>query len=56
MIRDLAKNEYISLLSANNEKYISFTIYDMDTNIKLPFLDSLNGMMIMLRYEMCGNL
>ncbi|CAG9833236.1 unnamed protein product [Diabrotica balteata] len=41
MIRDLAKKGSISLLPINKEKYISFTINDSESSIRLRFVDSL---------------
>lgn len=40
IIRDLAKNNNITLLPINKEKYISFTVHDKETKIKFRFIDS----------------
>ncbi|CAH1109243.1 unnamed protein product [Psylliodes chrysocephalus] len=40
IIKDIAKRGRISILPINMEKYISFTQYDSETNIKFRFIDS----------------
>lgn len=44
IIKDLARRGKISLLPINKEKYISFTLFDSDTEIKFRFIDSLRFM------------
>ncbi|XP_074035264.1 uncharacterized protein [Leptinotarsa decemlineata] len=40
IIRDVAKKGSVSILPINREKYIPFTQYDNETNIKFRFIDS----------------
>lgn len=44
IIRDLAKRNRIALLPVNKEKYISFTVFDNETNVKFRFIDSFRFM------------
>ena len=43
-IRDLSKKYHITLLPENKEKYISFMVFDNNTNIKFRFIDSFRFM------------
>ncbi|KAJ8971980.1 hypothetical protein NQ317_010076 [Molorchus minor] len=43
-IKELAQRSRVTLLPINKEKYISFTVYDNDTNIKFRFIDSIRFM------------
>ncbi|KAJ8973246.1 hypothetical protein NQ317_005459 [Molorchus minor] len=44
IIKELAQRSRVTLLPINKEKYISFTVYDNDTNIKFRFIDSIRFM------------
>ncbi|KAJ8975411.1 hypothetical protein NQ317_018682 [Molorchus minor] len=44
IIKELAQRSRVTLLPINKEKYISFTVYDNDTNIRFRFIDSIRFM------------